>query len=193
MLSTILKEKTASSHTQLEQALFASAIMDGSFTPANYNIVLRVNYLVHYLLEPIFFIILSNKIQEEVGLLKRKKTGALAEDIQASGIDPTTDQSLDISVPDLENEGEALGALYVLEGATLGGQVIIRRLKKDPAFSSSPLAYYNVYAAETGTMWKQFLEAMNQYEDHNSVLIGAQKVYDLYLKTANSIKQAHGQ
>lgn len=59
------------------------------------------------------------------------------------------------------DEAEALGALYVLEGATLGGQVIIKRLKKNEPFSTLPLAYYNVYADHTGVMWTQFLENIN--------------------------------
>ena len=82
-----------------------------------------------------------------------------------------------------------MGALYVLEGATLGGQVIIKRLKKNEPFSTLPLAYYNVYADHTGVMWTQFLENINQYEDHSDTLQGAQKVYHLYLEVAGAIKR----
>ena len=91
--------------------------------------------------------------------------------------------------PSFSNEAEALGALYVLEGATLGGQVIIKQLKKNDSFAAFPLAYYNVYTKQTGLRWKQFLEVINRYEDHESAVQGAQKVYELYLTVAEVIKR----
>lgn len=188
MLSTIIKATTAPLHARLEQALFAAAIMDGSFTLADYNKVLRVNYFIHQLLEPIIFDILGERIGREIELIKRKKLPALEEDMKASGINLSGDQHLPVNPPSFNNKFEALGALYVLEGATLGGQVIIKRLKNNDSFSTLPLTYYNVYADRTGAMWKQFLEVINQYEDHDSALQGAQKVYNLYLEVAEAIK-----
>ncbi|MGE9314828.1 biliverdin-producing heme oxygenase [Niabella sp. CJ426] len=190
MLSNIIKSTTAPLHTRLEQDLFAAAIMDGSFTLADYNKVLRVNYMVHQLLEPVIFDVLGERISQEVELTKRRKLHALEEDMEASGINLSQDRQLPVERPAFNSEAEALGALYVLEGATLGGQVIIKRLKKNDLFATLPLAYYNVYADRTGVMWKQFLEKINQYEDHSSALLGAQKVYKLYLEIAEAIKPA---
>lgn len=51
----------------------------------------------------------------------------------------------------------AVGTLYVLEGATLGGQVLVRqlapRLGVDAAGGAS---FYAGYGARTGAMWKAF-------------------------------------
>ncbi|HTG57041.1 MAG TPA: biliverdin-producing heme oxygenase, partial [Niabella sp.] len=109
-------------------------------------------------------------------------------DMKASGINLSEDQHIPVDQPSFIDEMEALGALYVLEGATLGGQVIIKRLKKNDSFSTFPLAYYNVYTDHTGLMWKRFLENINQYEEHGNALQGAQKVYKLYLEVAEAIK-----
>ena len=190
MLSTIIKTTTAPLHTRLEEAMFANAIMDGSFTLADYNKVLRVNYFVHQLLEPIIFDVLGKRTGQEIEPGKRKKLPALEADMKASQINLSEDQHLPVNQPSFHSKVEALGALYVLEGATLGGQVIIKRLKKNEAFADLALAYYNVYAGDTGVMCKQFLELINQYEDHDSALQGAQKVYNLYLEATNAIKRA---
>ncbi|MCH5717052.1 heme oxygenase-like domain-containing protein [Niabella hibiscisoli] len=57
-------------HTRLEQALFAGAIMDGSLTFSDYNKVLRVNYCVHRLLEPIIFTVLGERVKRKLNLSK---------------------------------------------------------------------------------------------------------------------------
>ncbi len=190
MLSHIIRTTTAPWHTRLEQAMFADAIMDGSLTLADYNKVLRVNYYVHHLLEPSIFTALREQVKQEIKLANRAKLPALKEDMIRSSISFSGDEYLAITIPVFANEAEALGALYVLEGATLGGQVIIKQLKKNDIFSTLPLAYYNVYAGQTGLMWKQFLEVINQYEDQESAIRGAQKVYALYLSVAEAITPA---
>lgn len=52
---------------------------------------------------------------------------------------------------------EAIGALYVLEGSTLGGRFIERTLARtlgiDP---SSGAAYFHGHGETTGAMWKEF-------------------------------------
>ena len=190
MLSHVIKTTTAPLHARLEQALFANAIMDGSLTLSDYNKVLRVNYYVHHLLEPLIFIALGERVKQEIELVKRTKLPALEEDMIGSRINLFADGHISVHLPSFDNEAEALGALYVLEGATLGGQVIIKQLKKNDSFATLPLAYYNVYANKTGVRWKQFLEIINQYEDRERVLQGAQKVYELYLAVAEVVKRS---
>lgn len=190
MLSTLIKNNTAPSHARLEQALFAAAIMDGSFTISHYHTVLRVNYLVHHLLEPLIFSALGEELKARVSLAAREKLAALEKDMRGAGINVSEDHQVPVKVPGFTSELEALGALYVLEGATLGGQVINNRLKKNEAFAALPLAYYNIYAQRTGSMWKQFLDIINQYNDEDSALQGAQKVYKLYLEVAGAINKA---
>lgn len=190
MLSNIIKTATAPLHKQLEQALFSAAIMNGSFSLSDYNTVLRINYFVHHLIEPVIFAALKEKTGKKIDLHQRGKLSALKEDMHGSLINLSEDEHLPVDGSAFANESEALGALYVLEGATLGGQVIIRQLKKNPLFASLPLAYYNVYAGQTGALWKQFLEVMNQCDDHKSVLAGARRVYGIYLKATDEIKKA---
>jgi len=50
----------------------------------------------------------------------------------------------------------AVGSLYVLEGATLGGQAISRALASAAWAPPGGLAYFNPYRARTGEMWRTF-------------------------------------
>lgn len=50
-----------------------------------------------------------------------------------------------------------LGALYVLEGSRLGGQVICREVEKRLSLAGAGTRYYRGYGGDTGRMWRNFL------------------------------------
>ena len=54
--------------------------------------------------------------------------------------------------PPLATAAQALGVLYVLEGSTLGGQVIARQLEK--AGLDAARRYFTAYGALTGPRWQ---------------------------------------
>lgn len=61
------------------------------------------------------------------------------------------------ALPPLHTRAQLLGAMYVLEGSTLGGQVIRRQLAK----AGIPLqAYFSGHAEHTGAMWKSFCQLL---------------------------------
>jgi heme oxygenase (biliverdin-IX-beta and delta-forming) len=78
---------------------------------------------------------------------ERRRTGWLDADLAALGVRPPHDAA----VPRIATAGEALGTLYVLEGSTLGGAVIVRGL--DAAF---PRRFLASYGARRGRMWRTF-------------------------------------
>lgn len=64
-------------------------------------------------------------------------------------------------LPRLDDPASGLGALYVLEGATLGGQVILRSLP--PLLGISPLfggRFFASYGKAIGAMWQDYLAAL---------------------------------
>jgi len=54
----------------------------------------------------------------------------------------------------------AVGALYVLEGSTLGGQIIVKHLQKAMPRGFVNSAYFSGYQQKTGSMWKEFLQQL---------------------------------
>ncbi len=95
----------------------------------------------------------------------RVKTPTLVNDLHALGLNEMAVGALPrcCELPTLATPAACLGALYVLEGATLGGQVLrremARRLDLD---ANNGGAFLNVYGAETGRRWKDFLDYLGR-------------------------------
>lgn len=90
------------------------------------------------------------------GSRRAAKTAKLRSDLQALGIDHRG-LSLCSYVPESENLSAALGSFYVMEGATLGGQVICRKVRQDlPQTADQACAFFNGYGDQTGPMWREF-------------------------------------
>lgn len=86
----------------------------------------------------------------------RRRLDRLDADLAYLGLDAATIAALPVSpVPRLDGSA-ALGALYVLEGSTLGGQVIGRRIAALHGFETDGLAYYRAHGPATGAMWSAF-------------------------------------
>jgi heme oxygenase len=67
-------------------------------------------------------------------------------------------------LPEVKSITQALGCLYVLEGATLGGQIIGRHLKKNLALDENRgCAFFCSYGDEVGLMWKCFRETLSSH------------------------------
>lgn len=96
----------------------------------------------------------------------RMKSALLAADLQWLGVSAAMLASVPQcpTVPPLADIPQALGYLYVSEGATLGGQVIIRQLQKRlPISRTGGGQFYNSYGAAVGPMWQQFSHFVNTY------------------------------
>jgi heme oxygenase len=101
-----------------------------------------------------------------LGFDERRKTGLLSADLATLGL--TTAQIEGVSdcaaLPRPATLAAALGCLYVLEGATLGGQVIGRQVRRSlgiaPATGGS---FHAAYGDRAGVMWRAFREAADAY------------------------------
>ena len=91
----------------------------------------------------------------------RRSAKDIAKDIAVLGADlADLPQAF---LPVIENKNQAIGALYVLEGATLGGQVLRREMaQRLDLDADNGGAFLNVYGAETGRRWKDFLDYLGR-------------------------------
>ena len=91
----------------------------------------------------------------------RVKTPTLLSDLLALGLNDMAINDLPrcTQLPLLDTPAACLGALYVLEGATLGGQVLRREMaQRLDLDADNGGAFLNVYGPETGRRWKDFLD-----------------------------------
>lgn len=66
----------------------------------------------------------------------------------------------DAYAPEIPGFPEALGSLYVLEGSTLGGQVLTRHFRENLGLEDSQLGFFNSHGPLVGKLWKDFCAAL---------------------------------
>lgn len=89
----------------------------------------------------------------------RSRLPFLAADVRTLGGDPAGLTLCDVDRP--ANLAEALGVFYVLEGSTLGGQVIRKRLEAR-GDTDRGLSFLNPYRDQVGPRWRAFLEVLER-------------------------------
>ena len=68
--------------------------------------------------------------------------------------------------PAIGTKAEALGALYVLEGSTLGGKTILKALRSQ-GVSTDDLHFLDPYGKDAGMYWRAFLKVLERETSHN--------------------------
>lgn len=162
MLHQTLKQETQQQHNQLEQLMFVGQIMDGTLTFNEYKKILTTNYLTHAHIEEALYTKLSPHLREKLNIEDRIKLPALLQDLEEAKITiPQTEP--DTSFLDTQTDAAILGSMYVMEGATLGGNVIVKRLKTNPNLAPYNLNfyYYQVYGDKLVENWKLFVQLID--------------------------------
>ncbi|MHA3735655.1 biliverdin-producing heme oxygenase [Pseudomonas sp. Eth.TT006] len=103
----------------------------------------------------------SGHVPADFDLAARLKAHTLQRDLVNLG---ETAQSLELlsvchQLPVIDSSAACLGVLYVLEGATLGGQILRREIATRLSLDAdNGAAFLDVYAAATGRRWRDFIE-----------------------------------
>ena len=151
-----LRTGTGSLHVALEKRLpFFSVRLDADW----YRRLLEAYYGFYAPIEAALYG--NGLIPNGFDCLLRAKTPTLIRDLNALGLDENAIHALPrcTRLPTFDSPAACLGALYVLEGATLGGQVLRREMATRLALDSdNGASFLNVYGAETGRRWKEFLD-----------------------------------
>lgn len=114
---------------------------------------------------------------------QRRKAQLIAQDLIALGHTPSELAQLprcaDSDLPPLTDLQEALGCLYVLEGATLGGRYIRHHLSlRQPDLVMRAGSFLRGYGAETRARWLAFGQALALYaEDPPTIVRAAQRTF----------------
>ncbi|TAE23438.1 MAG: hypothetical protein EAZ92_14535 [Candidatus Kapaibacterium sp.] len=161
---TEIKAQTRPQHDSIEQNRFTKGMMDGSMTLLDYKLYLQKFYSVHKAVEQAFE---QFSWQEyRLNLQERSKLHLIAADLQTLGMSAAEIENLPAMqpVPQFHSIAEAFGAMYVLEGSTLGGQIQARQLERVLASAGADapqaIAYFSSYGARVGAMWKDFCVAL---------------------------------
>jgi heme oxygenase len=78
------------------------------------------------------------------------------------------------------DKARAVGSFYVLEGSTLGGQLITRHLSSARWLPAEGLSYFNPYGLRTGEMWRSFKRWLEIQAEHHAgpdIVDGARETF----------------
>ena len=166
-----LKEQTALQHQQAEDLIIPLLQKLEHFS--QYQALLKMYLLFYGPVQASIRQWITPQILPDI--LERDHSGLLLQDLDINSA-PHFNESLSF-----QNEGEALGALYVLEGSTLGGQVIAKMLRKSSFIPPHKFKFFEGYGASTGERWKKFIEVLNKQPEVSSLLRGATSAFDVFI------------
>lgn len=145
-----LRSETAEEHRRLEARLDMRKALA---SPSTYRRLLEGFYGIYAPLEDVLATRLGREWQY------RRKLPWLRADLKQLGAteDDIARLPLCQKLPELATPGELLGCLYVVEGSTLGGQVISRMISAALGLApGSGAAFFAGYGPETPERWREF-------------------------------------
>ena len=99
--------------------------------------------------------------------LQRRKSDSLAKDISALG-GALPEKATLLKLPVIEDHLQAFGALYVMEGSTLGGKFISQMIAKQLNIRDKGLSFFQSYGEHLTTMWAKFKLTLNRQANNET-------------------------
>ncbi len=177
-LAARLRRETADAHRSLEEAL---DLLRRPLDRQRFKHVLERFHGFHTVWE--------SAVRRHAALIAfldaRTRLPALRRDLLALGAAPSEVEHLPVclAAADLaRSEAEAIGSIYVMEGSTLGGQLIARALAEADWLPDGGLSYFNPYGRDTGARWRAFhafAEARLPEDAHGAAVAGARRTFEV--------------
>lgn len=178
-----LKEATCSHHRKLESE---SNIWPDLSSPSGYRQLISKMFGIYSALE--------DELRMEPGialllpdLCQRWKTEWLRADLETLGIDVES-CSMRTKIPRVNTTAAAFGCLYVLEGSTLGGQLISREVEAKLGFTpKTGCRFFSSYGAELGQMWRTFGQVLETFAathkaSHSQIVDSAIATFNCFIR-----------
>ncbi|WP_210517386.1 biliverdin-producing heme oxygenase [Hymenobacter terricola] len=174
-----LRADTRPYHDAVEQNPFNQALGAGTVTTA---LTARFLSRMYGFVQPY-----ETQLREQAGqfgpawqLDQRYRAHLILEDLDQLGY--LAAPPLCPALPPLHTRPQLLGAMYVLEGSALGGQVIARQLA---TAGIAGRTYFAGRAERTGPMWKSFCQQLEATAtDHTQAAIAASAIHSFQTLTA---------
>ncbi len=185
MILKKLKEATKEQHEALESVV---DVMNRMFTKEDYGNLLTKFYRFYTAMEA--ELPAAELKAEGFDIEERRKLPLLERDLTSLGLLEEARSAANVKpvIPTLDTAAKAFGAVYVMEGATLGGQVITRHLRDHLGISvEEGGAFFNSYGHMVGPMWKAFGEAVTDFAEKNNdddaIVETAKQTFDCFRKS----------
>ncbi|HEX2533550.1 MAG TPA: biliverdin-producing heme oxygenase [Chitinophagaceae bacterium] len=181
--AALLKSSTRTEHAATEGALLP--IIKNAANQADYAALLQLFYLV--------FAPMEKGIRAWVNEThfpdrsRRRNAAFLEQDLLQMGapVPRVTGSSVQPSFH------QALGALYVLEGSTLGGVHIVRMLRSKMTLPEGSTRFWEAYGSERMVMWQRFTTRLDELVpgEAGAVISGARAAFQYFQQAINAFHE----
>ena len=150
-LFDVVKKETKTHHQSVEKVLVKELKDLKSLN--DYGNLLKRLYQFYVPIENDLQNIISTEIVEDIQ--QRKHNHRLLKDIK--DIDSSYNENPENKHLEINDLSYALGVMYVIEGSTMGGQIISKMLQKNLDLQNENMtSYFNSYGNESMQMWTLF-------------------------------------
>ncbi|MFB1490619.1 MULTISPECIES: biliverdin-producing heme oxygenase [unclassified Thiocapsa] len=163
-LAVVLRHATAETHQAVECLPLMTRLTSPTVTRDDYLEYLHALAEVYATIEGSLLDALDEEIRNALGV--RPKLPAILDDLTEQGRPYVPHASAQLAAT---GSGAALGGLYVLEGATLGGRVIAKHLRRclGPALGSA--GFLDFHGEHSSAVWKRFASTMDSLPAHGRI------------------------
>ena len=184
-ISDRLKTFTTRSHQKLEKSV--SGLISRLHTSEDYSYLLGLFYSYFGGLERLIGHQGVEKYLPDCD--ERRNAKSISEDLLALHVSNPEICKKD-QLPFLDSPFQALGALYVMEGSTLGGVHIVKMIQKKLPGNENSFHFFSGYGDRNALMWNRFKEALNNAttdeEEITLILSGAEDTFHKFYEWINA-------
>ena len=170
-----LKAETKTYHQQVERVLISE--LKSLKTKDDYAMLLRRLYSFYKPLEDDLHQKIDHETIKDIG--QRKHTNRIVKDLRALNSD--VDLSVEKNHTTIPSISYAIGVMYVIEGSTMGGQIISKMIHKNVnTDGADAVSYFSSYEEATHHMWTEFKNQVTNLEhtlDYQEVFKGAKDTF----------------
>ncbi|WP_442589921.1 biliverdin-producing heme oxygenase [Pedobacter sp. AW31-3R] len=186
MLSTNIKEATKEAHLSLERQVIQK--MKAIRSNADYADFLKYFYTYFSQVEKAIAPYITAELLPDYN--DRRNSSYLKNDIEALG--GNVNDIPTVNLPEINNQLQALGALYVMEGSIMGGSIIVKMLEKGGI--TEGVSFFSGYGEATGQKWGIFVGVMNAQatneEEENIAVKAANETFTRFAEVFDDVNVA---
>jgi heme oxygenase len=171
-----LRAATATTHERMHAHPGFEAAAAGTIELSEYRRLLGRLYGFHRPFEEIARSA-AEAFKVDLDMNARARSALLVADLQTIGFAPSAAATLPLWRPSLRlvSKGSFLGALYVLEGSTLGGVQIARALKDRVGNGvENALLFFVGREKRQGAMWRELVQELESFGEDNEEAMKAE-------------------
>lgn len=174
-----LKNDTAALHRKLEQTPVTATLMSPALEKEHYIQYLAAMREVIAWTEKNVFPVIAPIIDD---VESRRKLSAIDNDLSGLQADNHHFSHEFNPSPSSNTSASMLGFMYVVEGSSLGGMVILKQIQQRNFINAGTISFLSIYGKDTGRYWKKFISNLSSYVVKNhietDVIRGAQQAFN---------------